>query len=75
MLDMKNWPEHGMLVIKATPLAGAALAEARPDSLNWHLLTHIAQTMGVSLEREINAGGEATLLGNLSKLWIFGKSS
>jgi hypothetical protein len=62
LLDMKNWPEHGMLVIKATPLAGSALADARPDSLNWHLLTHIAQTMGVSLEREISASGEATLL-------------
>ena len=67
LLDMKNWPEHGMLVIKATPLAGAELAEARPDSLNWHLLTHIAQTMGVSLEREINAGGEATLLLEFSR--------
>ena len=62
LLDMKNWPEHGMLVIKATPLPGATLALARPDSLNWHLLTHIAQTMGVSLEREISANGEATLL-------------
>jgi hypothetical protein len=62
LLDMKNWPEHGMLVIKSTPLARASLAQARPDSLNWHLLTHIAQTMGVSLEREITANGEATLL-------------
>jgi hypothetical protein len=67
LLDMKNWPEHGMLVIKATPLTGAALADARPDSLNWHLLTHIAQTMGVALEREISANGEATLLLEFSR--------
>jgi hypothetical protein len=67
LLDMKNWPEHGMLAIKATPLTGAALADARPDSLNWHLLTHIAQTMGVALEREISAGGEATLLLEFSR--------
>ena len=62
LLDIRNWPEHGMLVIKATPLAGPVQPESRPDSLNWHLLTHIAQTMGVSLEREIDAHGEATLL-------------
>jgi hypothetical protein len=62
LLDMKNWPEHGMLVIKATPLPGAALTDARPDSLNWHLLSSIAQAMGVALEREINANGDATLL-------------
>ncbi|MGH8830682.1 MAG: hypothetical protein ACREXV_06280, partial [Polaromonas sp.] len=32
------------------------------DSVNWHLLTHIAQAMGVTLEREIKESGEATLL-------------
>jgi hypothetical protein len=62
LLDMKNWPEHGMLVIKATSLPGAALTDARPDSLNWHLLSSIAQAMGVALEREISASGDATLL-------------
>lgn len=62
LLDIKNWPEHAMLVIKATLRAGAGRPESQPDSLNWHFLTHIAQTMGVSLEREINTEGEATLL-------------
>ncbi len=62
LLGIKNWPEHGMLVIKAAPLVGLARQGSRPDSVNWHLLTHIAQAMGVTLEREIKESGEATLL-------------
>lgn len=62
LLDIKNWPEHGLLVVKASPVAGLAWQAAPPDSLKWHLLTHIAQAMGVSLEREIRESGEAILL-------------
>jgi hypothetical protein len=62
LLDIKNWPEHGMLVIKATPLTQSRQPVDAPDSLNWHLLTHVAQAMGVTLEREIKESGEATLL-------------
>lgn len=62
LLDVKNWPEHGLLVIKASPVVGVAGQGAQPDSLKWHLLTHIAQAMGVTLEREIKESGEAILL-------------
>ncbi|UUZ74342.1 hypothetical protein LP414_17610 [Polaromonas sp. P1(28)-13] len=51
-LSIKNWPEHGMLVIKATSPAGQPSQEPQADSLNWHLLSHIAQTMGVTLEQK-----------------------
>lgn len=60
-LGIKNWPEHGMLVIKATPIAGSVRQGPWPDSLHWHLLAHIAQAMGVTLEREIEESGESIL--------------
>ncbi len=62
LLDIKNWPEHGLLVIKAAPVVGLTGQGAQPDSLTWHLLTHIAQAMEVKLERKIKENGEATLL-------------
>lgn len=60
-LSIKNWPEHGMLVIKATSPAGQPSQEPQADSLNWHLLSHIAQTMGVTLEQKVSANGESRL--------------
>ena len=62
LLGIKNWPEHGVLVIKTTPPAFPDRQGPGPDSLSWHLLTHIAQAMGVTPEREIKESGEATLL-------------
>ncbi|WP_309680779.1 hypothetical protein [Polaromonas sp.] len=60
-LSIKNWPEHGMLVIKATaPLAPDDPAR-QADTINGQLLSHTAQTMGVTLQQELSASGEAKL--------------
>ena len=64
-LGIKNWPEHGVLAIKASnpPGSSAPSAPSVPaDTLAWQLLMLTAQVMGVTLEREITANGEAMLL-------------
>ncbi len=61
-LGIKNWPEHGMLAIKASNLPGTLTPPAQADTLAWQLLVLTAQVMGVTIEREITANGEALLL-------------
>ena len=53
-LEMKNWPEHGMLLIKASEAVGGGdspegLAES--ETLIWYLFSEIAHAMGVSIDR------------------------
>jgi hypothetical protein len=63
-LEIKNWPEHGVLWIKASE--GVAQRDAKRrnpaevESLNWYLLKQIAQSMGVAVTR-VEAPGEVTL--------------
>ncbi len=58
-LEIKNWPEHGMFFLKASEsvAAGGIDSEGRRehDGLSWHLLTEIARTMGVSVDRIASA--------------------
>ena len=61
-LGIKNWPEHGMLSIKATSLPGHSVRPEHLDTLTWQLLVLTAQTMGVTLEREITENGEVMLV-------------
>jgi hypothetical protein len=61
-LGIKNWPEHGILAIKASNPPGSLVPKVSADSLAWQLLVLTAQVMGVTLEREITANGEAMLL-------------
>lgn len=61
-LGIKNWPEHGMLAIKASNPNATRGAPVEADTVVWQLLVLTAQVMGVTLEREITAEGEATLL-------------
>ena len=61
-LGIKNWPEHGMLAIKASNPPGSLAPPAEADTLAWQLLVLTAQVMGVTIEREITANGEAMLL-------------
>jgi hypothetical protein len=61
-LGIKNWPEHGILAIKASNPPGSLAPRANADSLAWQLLVLTAQVMGVTIEREITANGEAMLL-------------
>ena len=60
-LGIKNWPEHGMLIIKASNPPGSLSVPANADTLAWQLLVLTAQVMGVTIEREITANGEAML--------------
>lgn len=58
-LGIKNWPEHGILILKASPHISVAANPGTPvnqDTLNWHLLQQIAQTMGVAVERGASPG-------------------
>lgn len=53
-LAIKHWPEHGVLVLKASaPVQVAAAAGQMPevDGLSWHVLCQTAQAMGVLVER------------------------
>lgn len=69
-LDIKNWPEHGMLVLKANQAITSAPApdSSAPapqdlevnDGISWYLLVQTAQAMGVTVNRVI-AHDEITL--------------
>jgi hypothetical protein len=61
-LGIKNWPEHGMLAIKASNPPGTLASPMQADTLVWQLLVLTARVMGVTLEREITAQGEAMVL-------------
>ena len=55
-LDIKNWPAHAELVLKAS--AHVAVASSGndghiADDLDWQLLLQIAQAMGVPVDRNI----------------------
>lgn len=53
-LKIKNWPEHGLLTLKSRAHVATALpAESeREECLEWVMLLHVAQAMGVIVERE-----------------------
>lgn len=64
-LEMKNWPEHGLLTIRAS--GGVAMAaqnmrhvDEYGNTLAWYLLAETAAVMGVSVNRVI-AEHESTL--------------
>jgi hypothetical protein len=58
-LSIKNWPEHGILTIKASSLDREGQQAMQADSLTWQLLVHTARAIGVALVREITLDGEA----------------
>lgn len=63
-LEIKNWPEHGILLIKSSESFAASTApavDAGGDTLVWFLLSEIAQAMGVSIEK-IASGHEITVM-------------
>ncbi len=65
-LELKNWPEHGVLVIRASEglalnqESGANL-ESSGNTLAWYLLVEAAGAMGVSVDR-ITSATESTLM-------------
>lgn len=55
-LTITNWPEHAKLVIRADQHVATPQSDREapnPNSLTWHLLTQLAITMGVGLDRFI----------------------
>lgn len=64
-LSMKNWPENGLLVIKAqrtVQVSGEAPTSRSGDNLLWFLLAQIAQAMGVLVSREVTEEGTTATL-------------
>lgn len=64
-LEMKNWPEHGLLNIRAkggiaTGLDNTVHAGDESDTLAWYLLVETASVMGVSVDRAVSES-ESTL--------------
>lgn len=62
-LGMKNWPEHGMLTLKASEsVSYGAFNDDRQggDTLGWYLLSEIARAMGVSVDR-VNTATDVSL--------------
>ena len=54
-LEVKNWPEHAILVFKAVRSVYGGEQDAAVDpefeKLSWHLLAETAQSLGVALDR------------------------
>lgn len=64
-LSMKNWPENGLLEIKAhrtVQVSGEAPSMRSADNLLWFLLAQIAQAMGVLVSREVTDEGTTATL-------------
>lgn len=64
-LEMKNWPEHGLLSIKVSDsIVGPAHEQSREeqDTVGWVLLTEIARAMGVPVERATSSFETSLLL-------------
>lgn len=64
-LEMKNWPEHGMLVLKTSSVVGNSHAQPDDenpsgDTVGWYLVNEICQAMGLSVNRSSSAA-ETTL--------------
>lgn len=65
-LEMKNWPEHGMLLIRTSEgvqlgTQGDADADGDGNTLAWYLLVETASVMGVSVNRVV-ASSESSLV-------------
>ncbi len=63
-LEIKNWPEHGMLFIKASDSVATKADDGDKnggESVGWYLLSEIARAMGVSVEK-VSSAHEVSLL-------------
>jgi hypothetical protein len=57
--SMKDWPQHGLLMIRASQgvntQADLARKPSSNESISWHLLQQVAHGMGVGIEADQNA--------------------
>jgi hypothetical protein len=63
-LEMKNWPEHGMIVFKAsqTVAMGNVDITHAGDNLSWHLVVQTAKVMGLAVDRVHSATDSVLML-------------
>lgn len=59
-LEMMNWPEHGLLVLKTSHLVdhlptGSDNVNPNEDTVGWYLLSEICQVMGLSVKKASSA--------------------
>ena len=59
-LEMMNWPEHGLLILKTSHVVGYTPVSSdndKPgeDTVGWYLLHEICQAMGLSIKRSSSA--------------------
>ena len=61
-LEMKNWPEHGVLMFKVSQsVAVQNDGKEEEEGISWYLMGEIARTMGVAMER-VSSAGETILM-------------
>ena len=74
-LEMKNWPEHGLLIFRTShAVADKCASDSQDDSednpiddtVGWYLVNEISQAMGVSIKR-ISSPQETSLLIEFSR--------
>ena len=59
-LEIKNWPEHGLLVLKTSRLVAHSRSDegvghVEDDTVEWFLLNAISNAMGLSINRVVSA--------------------
>jgi hypothetical protein len=64
-LDIKNWPENGVLLLKTSQIIAANFSGGdlvNGENVNWYLLTETARAMGVSVEKVISTSDVSLIL-------------
>lgn len=70
-LEMKNWPEHGLLMFKTSDAISDTTSDQNPhkptsapsdDSVNWYLILEIARAMKLLVSRTSSAQESSLLL-------------
>ena len=70
-LEMKNWPEHGLLMFKTSDAISDTTSDQNPheptsapsdDSVNWYLILEIARAMKLFVSRTSSAQESSLLL-------------
>ena len=59
-LEIKNWPEHGLLVLKTSHVVADSrtddgVGHAEDDTVEWYLVNAISNAMGLSINRVVSA--------------------
>ena len=61
-LEVKNWPAHALLRLKASTTAPTAASEFDQERLCWHLVTETSRAVGATVDRIRSAGQTLVLV-------------